>query len=142
MKRSVQKGFTLIELMIVVAIVGILAAVALPTYQEYTMKAKVSDLMAAASAAKAHVIDQIQANNTAANVAVPAGNTPLALGNISTVSIANTGLITVTGKSSAGAFGTAVTLQLQPSWNDTNKTIGWSCSLSPAKYEPTSCQKD
>ena len=55
MQRSIQKGFTLIELMIVVAIIGILAAVALPAYQDYTVRAKVSELMLAASSAKTAV---------------------------------------------------------------------------------------
>jgi type IV pilus assembly protein PilA len=55
MKRTLQKGFTLIELMIVVAIIGILAAVALPAYQDYTVRAKVSELMLAASSAKTAV---------------------------------------------------------------------------------------
>ena len=52
MKRSLQKGFTLIELMIVVAIIGILAAVALPAYQDYTVRAKVSELILAASSGR------------------------------------------------------------------------------------------
>ena len=53
MKRSIQKGFTLIELMIVVAIIGILAAVALPAYQDYTIRAKVTEGIGLASALKA-----------------------------------------------------------------------------------------
>ena len=57
MKRSMQKGFTLIELMIVVAIIGILAAVALPAYQDYTVRAKVSEVILAASAPKIAVAE-------------------------------------------------------------------------------------
>ncbi len=61
MKHSMQKGFTLIELMIVVAIIGILAAVALPAYQDYTVRAKVSEVILAASSAKVAVSEAAQA---------------------------------------------------------------------------------
>jgi prepilin-type N-terminal cleavage/methylation domain-containing protein len=57
MKRSIQKGFTLIELMIVVAIIGILAAVALPAYQDYTVRAKLSEGIVGASALKQVITD-------------------------------------------------------------------------------------
>jgi len=60
MKRSLQKGFTLIELMIVVAIIGILAAVALPAYQDYTTRAKVSEIVLAASGAKTTLAEAVQ----------------------------------------------------------------------------------
>ena len=60
MKRSIQQGFTLIELMIVVAIIGILAAVALPAYSDYTKKAKVSEVILAASACRTAITDVAQ----------------------------------------------------------------------------------
>ncbi len=63
MKRAMQKGFTLIELMIVVAIIGILAAVALPAYQDYTKRAKMSEVILAASSCRTSVTETYQSNN-------------------------------------------------------------------------------
>ena len=70
MKAQMQKGFTLIELMIVVAIIGILAAVALPAYQDYTMKAKMSEIVLAASSCRTTITEKYQT----ASVAPGAGN--------------------------------------------------------------------
>ena len=64
MKRSIQKGFTLIELMIVVAIIGILAAVALPAYQDYTVRAKVSEAVIAGSSVKSLLSEAFQTDGT------------------------------------------------------------------------------
>ena len=70
MKRSIQKGFTLIELMIVVAIIGILAAVALPAYQDYTKRAKLSELILAASSCRTSITEVYQS--------APSGGLPAA----------------------------------------------------------------
>jgi type IV pilus assembly protein PilA len=139
-RKSIQKGFTLIELMIVIAIIGILAAVALPAYQDYTLKAKTAELLSVANVAKTQVVELAQAKGNLSGI--EGLSTPAAIGVVSAVTISTAGLITVNGVQAAGAFGTPVSLVLAPSWNTTANTAAWSCSLSPAKLEPASCKGD
>ena len=111
MKRSMQKGFTLIELMIVVAIIGILAAVALPAYQDYTVRAKVTEGISLMSGAKTTVTENIMQG-----AAFEIGYTPPApTKSVLSVGVnSTTGVITATMKETAGGVTGANTLTLTP----------------------------
>lgn len=137
MVRRIQKGFTLIELMIVVAIIGILAAVALPAYQDYTIRARVSELVLAASGFKTTVAEKANNDNTLASSGV--GLTVTASGKITGGSVTDSGLITVVG--SATAVGTAVTIILSPTL--TSGRVIWECKTGGSgtfKYVPAECR--
>ena len=139
-RRNVQKGFTLIELMIVVAIIGILAAVALPAYQDYTIRAKVAELVLAASSARTCVAEATQVQGAAGIPATVASDCSIAVvGKVTGATTSAGGVITVTGSSAASSVGGAVTLTLNPT-TSASGTLTWTCTGTPGKWLPGSCR--
>ncbi|WP_313516167.1 pilin [Pseudomonas sp.] len=147
-----QKGFTLIELMIVVAIIGILAAIALPAYQDYTARAKVSEVILAASACRTSITETTQTATTlpAATDGWGCGesSSPVSKYVKSISTAATTGVITVTAQNINSEVNNQ-TLTLTPYQGATGTTaiaagsgIGqWVCGGTiPAKFRPGSCR--
>lgn len=140
MKRSLQKGFTLIELMIVVAIIGILAAVALPAYQDYTVRAKMSEVILAASGMKTSVAEAYQTyGHMPASASVPALTQNSKAVSTVTYAYVSADKGTITAVSLVPkATGNVV---LTGAGGSTTGVVTWTCTgTMDANYLPASCK--
>jgi len=145
-KQQAQKGFTLIELMIVVAIIGILAAIALPAYNDYTQRAQVAEAFTMAEGMKVAISEFAQSNSTyptAADITAGVG-APVAGKYADAVTTAATGVVTVTmkavGTAGADVAGKTVTLTPPPVLVGLIGAFTWTCgSTAKQKYLPKSC---
>jgi len=143
-----QKGFTLIELMIVIAIIGILAAIAIPAYQDYTIRSKVSEGLNLAGAAKLAVAETYDSNGgypTGDNqsyglpiAASIAGNYVASVG----IATGGNGVITITYKGSGvGTGADGKTIVMTPNTSSPG-AMGWDCTTGtmPNKFRPATCR--
>jgi type IV pilus assembly protein PilA len=138
--KGMARGFTLIELMIVVAIIGILAAIALPAYQSYTIRAKVSELLFAASSYKVLVTEKAQSDTTISSSGY--GVTVLIQGKVTSGSVSDSGLIKIGGANTVTSVGVAITVVLTPTLT-AGGTVTWSChpgQPSQSQFMPSTCR--
>ena len=136
--KMIQKGFTLIELMIVIAILGILMAIAIPAYQDYTVRAKVSEGMNLAGAAKLAVAEYRNSEGKYPTQASSGVSSTITGNNVSSVAIGGSGQITITYSNDSAITGNTVILV--PTF--TGGSVSWTCNTGTVapKYRPSNCR--
>lgn len=138
MRKLIRKGFTLVELMLVVAIIAILAMLAIPAYDDFSVRTKVSELLLEAGKFRSVIAEKsAQDGGTLASAGV--GLTVVPGGKISGGSITDDGIITIAGD--ATTLGVAVAVTLTPTIQPDGKII-WTCSTAAATYKfvPADCR--
>ncbi|MEP4485720.1 pilin [Marinobacter alexandrii] len=148
--KKAQQGFTLIELMIVIAIVGILAAIALPAYQDYTVRAKMSEVIATVAEAKTTIAEFAANKGSMPENASEAGINTASNGNFVTsadfTGAAGVGTYTVTASDATELQDAGgMTIELIGTINSTTRVVTWVCgpstgSTDQSKYLPSSCR--
>ena len=159
MQKNLQRGLTLIELMVVIAVIGILGALALPAYQDYTIRAKVSEMLLAANGCKTAVTEAISSSSAAdLSATLPKACDSQSSKYVSAIAVDANGVITVTGnqdalRGSTSASANAIALTPLQTGDtpvkgstDGGKSISsWRCGPAssnplPTKYLPASCK--
>ena len=139
--KKVQQGFTLIELMIVVAIIGILAAVAIPAYQDYTIRARVTEGIGMAAAAKTAVSEyRLSRTNWPTNNSTAGLATTISSPYVASLTVSTAGAIVVTYSTLGNTAANSKTIIFAPTF--TNGTVSWTCTAGtmPGKYRPANCR--
>lgn len=137
-----QRGFTLIELMVIIAIVGILVSIAIPAYQDYLVRARITEGLQLASPAKLAIAETAQANNGLPATQEATGYTsPAATSNVESIAISDDGKAVITIKYTPAAKNLALTLSPTLS---SHGDITWVCAVTDAannKYVPYDCRR-
>ncbi len=144
--RKIQQGFTLIELMIVVAIIGILAAIAIPAYQDYTIRSKVTEMINAAGVCKTSVAEYYQSLGAMPSSATQAGCSDIGTANTVAPVVNASGQITINASGTlATQLGANNTFGYTPKTASAGAPItAWICNATPtnilSKYLPATCR--